>query len=168
MTQNPPAPGHAASSISAINHIALMTGDLDRLADFYETVFGAQILARSQGSPRKCFIRLTPATSLHVFEVAPERARRPEDDRFDPGSINHFALEARDPETFISTRARLIQAGRAEEPVYEAPGRYTIFASDPDGLFIELTLPKTSDWSPPFATEPFVGLGQPAVPVPEH
>lgn len=158
------APERTTSAISAINHIALMTGDLDRLADFYMTVFGAQVLARSDGSPRKCFLKLTPATSLHIFEVAPERARRPEDNAFDLGSINHFALEVGSPQTFISTRASLIQAGRADETVYDATDLYTIFASDPDGLFIELILRKTEAWTPPFATEPFVGLGQPATP----
>ena len=95
-----------ASPVSAINHIALMTAGLDRLADFYTTMFGAQILARSEGTPRKCFLRLTPATSLHLFEVGPERARRAHDDAFDPGSINHFALEARDPGEFARIRAQ--------------------------------------------------------------
>lgn len=153
---------NAASPVSAVNHIALMTGDLDRLAGFYVTVFGAEVLARSEGSPRKCFVRLTPATGLHLFEVPADRARKPADDAYDPGSINHFALESPDPGTFLSTRARLIAAGRADETVYDAPGLYTVFATDPDGLFIELILRKTGDWTPPFATEPFVGLGQPA------
>lgn len=153
-----------ASPVSAINHIALMTGELDRLADFYATMFGAQILARSEGAPRKCFLELTPATSLHLFEVGPERARRTDDDAFDPGSINHFAIEARDPEEFVRIRASLIQAGRAEKTVYDAPDLYTIFATDPDGLFIELILRKISGWDPPFATKPFTGLGQPADP----
>ncbi|MGH3184153.1 MAG: hypothetical protein ACRDOH_02305 [Streptosporangiaceae bacterium] len=63
---------------------------------------------------------------------------------------------------FISTRARLTGVGRADETVYEAPGLYTIFVSDSDGLMIELILRKTDEWSPPFATEPFAGLGQPA------
>ena len=153
-----------ASPASAINHIALMTGELDRLADFYATTFGAQILARSDGTPRKCFLQLTPATSLHLFEVGPERARRTDDDAFDPGSINHFAIEARGPEEFLRIRASLIQAGRADETVYGAPDLYTIFATDPDGLFIELTLRKVSGWDPPFATKPFTGLGQPAIP----
>jgi catechol 2,3-dioxygenase-like lactoylglutathione lyase family enzyme len=155
---------NAASPVSAINHIALMTGELDRLADFYATAFGAQIVARSEGTPRKCFLRLTPATSLHLFEVGPERARRTEDGAFDPGSINHFALEARNPGEFVRIRAGLIQAGRADETVYDAPDLYTIFATDPDGLFIELILRKVNGWDPPFATKPFIGLGQPAVP----
>jgi catechol 2,3-dioxygenase-like lactoylglutathione lyase family enzyme len=141
-----------------------MTGNLDRLADFYTTIFGAQILARSDGSPRKCFVRITPATSLHIFEVTADRGRQPEDDAFGQGSINHFALESADPQMYISTRARLVGAGRADETVYDAPGLYTIFASDPDGLMIELILRKTDEWSPPFATEPFAGLGQPAAP----
>ncbi len=141
-----------------------MTGALDRLADFYVTTFGAQILARSEGTPRKCFLRLTSATSLHLFEVGPERARQADDKALDPGSINHFALEARDPAEFARIRASLIRAGRADETVYDAPDLYTIFATDPDGLFIEVILRKVSGWDPPFATKPFTGLGQPAVP----
>lgn len=152
-----------ASPVSAINHIALMTGDLDRLADFYATMFGAQILARSEGTPRKCFLQLTAETSLHLFEVGLDRARRPDDDAFDPGSINHFAIEARDPGEFVRIRASLIQAGRADETVYDAPDLYTIFATDPDGLFIELILRKIGGWDPSFPTKPFTGLGQPAV-----
>jgi hypothetical protein len=46
--------------------------------------------------------------------------------------------------------------------VYDAPGLYTIFATDPDGLFIELILRKISGWEPSFPTKPFTGLGQPA------
>ena len=155
---------NTASPVSAINHIALMTGELDRLADFYATIFGAQILARSEGTPRKCFLRLTPATSLHMFEVGPERARRADDHATDRGSINHFALEARDPGEFVRMRASLIQAGRTDETVYDATDLYTVFATDPDGLFIELILRKVTGWDPPFATKPFRGLGQPAVP----
>ena len=157
-------PDRAASPIAAIAHVALTTGNLDRLAGFYEAVFGAEVFARSEGSPRKCFLRLTAETSLHVFEVGPEQARRAEAGPFDTGSINHFALEAPDPGAFLGIRARLIEAGRGGEKVYDAPDLYTLFATDPDGLFIEVILHKTGAWSPPFATEPFVGLGQPASP----
>ena len=93
-----------------------------------------------------------------------ERARRAGDHAFDPGSINHFALEARDPGEFVRIRASLIQAGRTDETVYDATDLYTVFATDPDGLFIELILRKVTGWDPPFATKPFRGLGQPAVP----
>ncbi len=115
-------------------------------------------------TPGKCFLRLTPATSLHLFEVGPERARRADDHDFDPGSINHFALEARDPGEFVRIRASLIQARRTDETVYDAPDLYTVFATDPDGLFIERILRKVTGWDPPFTTKPFRGLGQPAVP----
>jgi catechol 2,3-dioxygenase-like lactoylglutathione lyase family enzyme len=135
-----------------------MTPDLDRLADFYERVFGAEILARAEGEPRKCFIRLTADTNLHVFEQA--SAVKPADDPFDSGAINHFALEARDPETFVAIRDELLAEGRATEAVYDAPDVYTLFATDPDGLLIEMLVPKKPGWTPPFATEPFVPLGK--------
>jgi catechol 2,3-dioxygenase-like lactoylglutathione lyase family enzyme len=152
--------GPAVTSVSGVSHIALMSGDIDRLAAFYETVFGAELVARSEGVPRKCFLRLTPLTHLHVFEVDPERARNPGDAPFDAGSINHFALEAQDVDAFVRVRDRLIAAGRSDGTVYEAPGQYTLFATDPDGLFVEWVVRKADGWSPPFPTAPFVGLGQ--------
>lgn len=160
---NPPTTDGTESPIASINHIALMTVDLDRLVDFYTQVFGAQVLARAEGQPRKCFLRLTPDTNLHVFED-PQAAAKPTDHPFDEGSINHFALQASDPDAFIRIRDTLIAQGRATKTVHDAPGLYTIFATDPDGLLIEVLVPKESDWTPPFATEPFAGLGEPAMP----
>lgn len=75
-----------------------------------------------------------------------------------------ISLEPRDPREFVCILASLILAGRTDGTVYDAPDLYTIFPTDPDELFIELTLRKVSGWDPPFATRPFTGLGQPAVP----
>jgi catechol 2,3-dioxygenase-like lactoylglutathione lyase family enzyme len=158
-----PKANSARTPVAAVNHIALMTGDLDRLTDFYVHVFGAEVLARAEGHPRKCFLKLTSDTSMHVFED-PQSAAKPADHPFDEGSINHFALQASDPDAFITIRTKLIADRHATKTVYDAPGLYTIFATDPDGLLIEVLIPKQPDWTPPFATEPFAGLGEPATP----
>lgn len=151
----------AISAVSAVNHIALMTADLDRLVGFYQQVFGAEVLARGEGQPRKCFLKVAAATNLHVFERPRARATSTENP-FDEGSINHFALQASDPEAFTTIRSKLILDGHAAETVYDAPGLYTLFATDPDGLLAEVLVPKETGWTPSFATEPFVGLGEPA------
>jgi catechol 2,3-dioxygenase-like lactoylglutathione lyase family enzyme len=153
------------SPISAVNHIALITPELDRLVEFYACMFGARVLARAEGQPRKCFLKLTAHTNLHVFESA-NTTGKPAADPFDEGSINHFALQARNPDGFAAVRSKLIADGHANETVYDAPGLYTMFATDPDGLLIEVLVPKQAGWDPSFATETFVGLGQPAVPCP--
>ena len=150
--------------VSGVHHVALASGDIDRLAAFYETVFGAEIVARSDGVPRKCIIRLADRTNLHLFEVGPDRARQPGDDPFDPGSISHVALEARDGDAFVAVRARLVAADRSDGAVHEAADLYTMFATDPDGLFVEWVVRKIDGWSPPFRTSPFVGMGQRATP----
>jgi catechol 2,3-dioxygenase-like lactoylglutathione lyase family enzyme len=152
----------SGSPVAGVDHVALMSGDIDRLAQFYESVFGARVLARSEGTLRKCFIKVAPDTNLHVFQVGPDLARQPGDEPFDCGSINHFALRAADPGAFIAVRDRLVAVGRSDGVVYDAPGTYTIFATDPDGLFLEWLLPKTTGWEPPFETSPFVGLGDSA------
>lgn len=44
----------------------------------------------------------------------------------------------------------------------ESSALYTMFATDPDGLLIDVLVPREPGWVPPFVAEPFVGLGRPA------
>ena len=155
---------NTASPVSAINHIALMTGELDRLADFYATIFGAQILARSARTPRaSASSGSPPPPSLHLFEVGPERApagltTTPSTrDRSTTSACSRPAI----PENSSASGPALIQAGRTDETVYDATDLYARSSPPtPTELFIELILRKvTTGWDPPFATKPFRGLG---------
>jgi catechol 2,3-dioxygenase-like lactoylglutathione lyase family enzyme len=144
------------SRLAGVNHIAIMTPDLERLIRFYERVFGATPGVPSDNQPWKCSLEIAPGTVFHLFEVPAAIARQPDDLPFDQGSINHFALEARDAEAFLQIRALLIAGSHADESVFESPGTFSLFAVDPDGLFIEVTLVRPSDWTPPFKTTAFV------------
>lgn len=144
------------SRLAGFSHIALMTPNLERLVRFYETIFGAVTHRRTESHPWRCTIEIAPGTTIRVFEVPAGSARRPDDLALDQGSINHFALAARDPAAFMEIRALLIAGNHADEAVYEGPHGYSVYAVDPDGLFIEVTLAKPVEWTPPFRTTAFV------------
>jgi catechol 2,3-dioxygenase-like lactoylglutathione lyase family enzyme len=84
-----------------INHIALLTSDLDRLAGFYEELFGARKvlelpIPEPEGPGRHALIAVGAGATLHVFEFAniPPPPERPMLQR---GRIDHFALNVPTP-----------------------------------------------------------------------
>ncbi len=143
------------SRLAGFSHITLTTPNLKRLVRFYETVFGATAEARPSSPPWKAVLQLASGTTIRVFEVPPGSGRQPDDLPLDAGSINHFGLAARDADAFLEIRALLIAGNHADEVVYEGPHGYSIYAVDPDGLFIEVTLARPAGWAPPFPTTAF-------------
>lgn len=143
------------TAVARISHIALMTPDLARLTRFYVDIFGGVIVSSTGSPPWKCTLQLAPGTVLHLYEVPAESARQHDDLPFDAGSINHFALEARNPEEFLKIRERLIDGGYTDTTVVASPNAYSINVVDPDGLYLEVTLERQVDWTPPFRTAAF-------------
>jgi len=143
--------------IRGVEHVALVTRDLERLSAFYEDVFEAEIGERSEVDRRLGlgFIRVG-ATVLHVFErpdgplggVPDERAV----DAFARGRIDHFNLAAVDLDAFVAARERLVELGATDGTVVDFGPLVSVFFADPDGFHVELSLTKTPDWDPPFET----------------
>lgn len=147
--------------VARIGHIALMTPNLARLTQFYVDIFGGAVVSSTGSPPWKCILQLAPGTVLHLYEVPAESARRHDDLPFDAGSINHFALEARNPEEFLRIRERLIAGGYTDASVVAAPYGYSINVLDPDGLYLEVTLERQAGWDPPFRTTAFSPFSSP-------
>jgi catechol 2,3-dioxygenase-like lactoylglutathione lyase family enzyme len=128
--------------ISGINHIAFLTGDLDRLTRFYEELFGAQKVVElpipePEGPGRHALIAVGAGATLHVFEFAkiPPPAERP---MFQRGRIDHFALNVADAETFDRLRAALVACGSSDGIVTDFGVMRVVSFSDPDGHMLEL------------------------------
>lgn len=151
----------SGTRVARIGHIALMTPDLARLTQFYVEIFGGSVASSTGNPPWKCTLQLAPGTVLHLYEVPRESARRHDDLPFDVGSINHFALEAENPEAFLEIRERLMAGGFTDASVMAAPYGYSMNVLDPDGLYLEVTLERPENWEPPFRTTAFRQLPTP-------
>ena len=144
----------APALVRGVHHVALATRDLDRLADFYTGVFGAGFV---DGRPGPGILTVGDV-ALHAFE-RPEGALggTPASAPGEPassGRVLHFSLEASDLDSFTAIRERLLARAATYGEVTDFGGHVSLFFSDPDGYFCELTLRKPSTWNPPFETVP--------------
>ena len=126
-------------SINGASHVALTVRDMEASAEWYQRVFGWQVLARfdagEAGTPR---ILLFDGASGFAMALC-----QPEDgsgDAFDHRrtGLDHFALGVADDAEFDRWLAHLDERGVAHSPVRELGlGKFTSF-EDPDGIQFEL------------------------------
>ena len=130
------------SLVTGINHVAFISGDIDRLKDFYARVFDAEcllddIVTHGGDSARHAFIDVGGGCVLHPFEFKdnPWLDAKP---IFDRGRIDHIALLAPSEEVFDNVRQRLIEAGASDGTITDFGSVLSVFFRDPDGMEAEV------------------------------
>lgn len=116
--------------ISRFHHAGFLVTDIERAAEFYETVLGLKTLPRPDfGFPGRWY-DLGNGHQLHLMETArhPGNTSEPRFDR-------HIALEVPDLE---ETARELDALGVAYSRSSGRAGTPQIFIRDPDGNMIEL------------------------------
>ncbi|WP_019874297.1 VOC family protein [Sporichthya polymorpha] len=127
--------------LTGLNHVAVLTADLDRFVNFYAGVFDAEVVFReSTPAFRHAILRTGPDSWLHPAEVGenPHAAALPE--MFARGHLDHLALGARDPESFAEARRRLLDRDATDGTVEDLGAFHALWFVDPDGMRGELTL----------------------------
>jgi catechol 2,3-dioxygenase-like lactoylglutathione lyase family enzyme len=123
------------------NHVATLSTDLERHADFYESVFGAEVTFRMDAAPahpRMFILDLGGGAALNVFEVAPEDIigeRRTQGGR---GAIDHFAIAVDSLATLEEVKQRLIDAGADIGEIQRLGPEWSLFFRDVDGMELEV------------------------------
>ncbi|OBK18081.1 VOC family protein [Mycobacterium asiaticum] len=132
--------------LNGINHIALISKDIDRLREFYTKVFEADVGPTKphgeKGDETMTMIRIGPHTELNVVTIE----GNPEPDRQTPmwgrGRLDHFGLQAASPESFETIRQRLIEHDASDGKVNDFGAVRSVFFRDPDGLEGEVLVEK--------------------------
>jgi catechol 2,3-dioxygenase-like lactoylglutathione lyase family enzyme len=132
--------------LKGINHIALISKDIDALRTFYAEVFDAEVGPikphGDQGDETMTTIRIGPHTELNVFTIE----GNPEPDRQKPmwgrGRLDHFGLQAASAEGFETIRQRLVEQGSSDGEVNDFGSVRSLFFRDPDGLEGEVLVAK--------------------------
>ena len=130
--------------LDGVNHIAWISGDVDRLGRFYQRVFDAVVgPTRPHGSGETMtVIDIGPSTQLNVFVIDGNTEADRQTPMWGRGRIDHVGLAAASPEAFEVIRGRLIDTGASDGTVSDFGGALSIFFRDPDGLEGEVLLPK--------------------------
>ncbi len=128
-----------AGIASGINHVAVLSRDLEALAAFYEDVFGAAVIGRyDYPTLQHWFIEVGPGLVLHAFSAEAIDLDGPGGRIFERGRIDHFAIELPDRESFDVVRQRLVERGASDGEVTDFKALITVSFDDPDGRGLEI------------------------------
>lgn len=126
------------------NHVATLTGDMDRLVRFYAEVFGGEVVHEvlpSEGHPHLVIIDLGGGAALNVFAVAPESIVGEQRKLGGRGAIDHFGLAVDSRATLETVKDRLVAAGADIGEIQQLGSEWSLFFRDPDGMELEVCAP---------------------------
>ncbi len=129
--------------LDGVNHIAVLTGDSDRLHAFYREVFDATVSRDQQldEGMRLSFVDIGKDRELNVFEVRGNTEWQRQTSMFGRGRLDHIGLQAASLEAFDTIRERLIARGSTDGFVTDFGPVLSLFFVDPDGLEAEVCVP---------------------------
>ena len=123
------------------NHVATLTTDLDRFAEFYGKVFGATVtfsMDATPDHPRMFILDMGGGAALNVFETAPEEIigeRRRQGGR---GAIDHFGIAVESLAELEEVKQRLVDAGADIGEIQRLGPEWSLFFRDVDGMELEV------------------------------
>jgi catechol 2,3-dioxygenase-like lactoylglutathione lyase family enzyme len=124
--------------LSGINHIALISNDIDRLRAFYTEVFDAEVgptrAHGEKGNETMTMIRIGPHTELNVVTIEGNTEPDRQTPMWGRGRLDHFGLQAASRESFETIRRRLVEHGASDGEVNDFGSVLSVFFRDPDGL----------------------------------
>ncbi|WP_417215714.1 VOC family protein [Arthrobacter sp.] len=133
--------------LDGINHIAVISHDVQRLGTFYESVFDAVVGETRDHGPGETMtnIRIGPATVLNVFVIDGNTEADRQTPMWGRGRLDHLGLSAASHEAFETIRARLIESGASDGTVNDFESEFSMFFRDPDGLEGEVLISKSAE-----------------------
>jgi catechol 2,3-dioxygenase-like lactoylglutathione lyase family enzyme len=133
---------HEDVAWKGLNHLALITNDMDATVRFWHGVLDAPLVATiGTDTFRHYFFSFGPTSSVAFFEY---RGRRTNElakpaGVFDAraGQFDHLAMDLPDEEALLALRRRLKEAGCEVTDVVDHGLMRSIYFSDPNGIALE-------------------------------
>ena len=127
--------------LTGVNHIAVLTDDLDRFVEFYTDVFDLEVVFReSTPAFRHAIVRTGPTSWLHPAQVDASAHGAASPAMFQRGHLDHLALTAASPASFRTIRDRLVARGATDGTVEDLGAFHSIWFEDPDGMRGEIVV----------------------------
>lgn len=124
-----------------MNHLALVTNDMDATVRFYHGVLGMRLVASVMAGPmRHYFFEIGPENTIAFFEVSDaETFMAPAGipDRLRKAQFDHLSFNLPDEEALHALRDRLKAAGCGVTDVVDHGFVRSIYFNDPTGIALE-------------------------------
>ncbi|MGH8918648.1 MAG: VOC family protein [Actinomycetes bacterium] len=131
--------GKSLKLVSGINHVAIMTEDVDRFVAFYTEVFGAEVvLEETTPQFRHAILAVGGVSVLHPLQTPQAPHGRGLPGMTDRGHLDHLAIDVPSREAFDEVRRRLVDRGASDGEVTDLGPKLSIWFVDPDGMHIEV------------------------------
>jgi catechol 2,3-dioxygenase-like lactoylglutathione lyase family enzyme len=147
------------SHLRGLNHVAVVTADLDRFVAFYTGMFGMKEVFRENiPGLRHAILQIADGSSwLHPAEIPGNEHAAAISKMFCRGHLDHIALTASSSESFEELRKCLVEAGASDGTVEDLGAFHSLWFQDPDGMRGELTLLVNRTLEGIHAPQPLVG-----------
>lgn len=123
-----------------VNHLALVTPDMDATVRFYAGVLGMRVVATTMAGPmRHYFFELGPQNTIAFFEIEgaetfAKGAGSPPDR---PIQMDHLSFNVPDEAALEQLRKRLLAAGSEVTEVVDHGFIRSVYFTDPNGIALE-------------------------------
>lgn len=129
------------SKLAGLNHVAVMTVELDRFVEFYRDVFDLDVVfTETTPAFRHAILRAGPNSWIHPAEVVDNTHGEALPNMFERGHLDHIALAADSATSFQVLRQRLVERGASDGTIEDLGAFHSVWFTDPDGMHAELTL----------------------------
>jgi catechol 2,3-dioxygenase-like lactoylglutathione lyase family enzyme len=125
---------------SGVNHLALVTPDMDATVRFYAGVLGMRLVATTMAGPmRHYFFEIGPRNTVAFFEVEgaetfAKAAGAPSDRAI---QLDHISFDVPDEHALETLRKRLLAAGSEVTEVVDHGFIRSVYFTDPNGIALE-------------------------------
>ena len=124
-----------------VNHLALVTPDMDATVRFYHGVLGMRLVASVMAGPmRHYFFEIGPENTIAFFEVkGADTFASPAGipDRLRKAQFDHLSFNVADEDGLISLQERLRAFGCEVTPIVDHGFVRSIYFTDPHGIALE-------------------------------
>ena len=132
-----------AALLDGVNHIALLTADMERFIRFYQEAFDAKVVSDNPnhaGNPGERMVVMTIGgpSAFNVFQVPGNDQAAVQTPMYGRGRLDHFGLNAGSRQNLEEVRQRLIKLGASDGTVTDFGKALSVFFRDPDGLEAEV------------------------------
>ncbi len=134
-------PSDEAPRWRGVNHLALVTPDMDATVRFYHGVLGMRVVATVMAGPmRHYFFEMGPQSTVAFFEVKRAEAFTAPagiPDRLRKAQFDHLSFNVADEDALVELQARLRSFGCEVTPVVDHGFVRSIYFNDPHGIALE-------------------------------
>jgi catechol 2,3-dioxygenase-like lactoylglutathione lyase family enzyme len=126
------------------NHVATLTTDIERHADFYKRAFGAEVVFRMDATPehpRMFILDMGGGAALNVFEVSADDIIGERRKMGGRGAIDHYAVAVASLAELENAKQRLVDAGAEIGEIQRLGDEWSLFFRDVDGMELEVCAP---------------------------